>query len=188
MDELKITKSKAKLVPLGFVAVLFLVLGVSMLTTPEQFAGSLWNSLNLIRVLGGLSLVSFWVTMFLLVRRLTDQTPGLVLDKQGFTAHKALVRNVDKFAGETIPWQDIGNIRDVTLAKERFVRIDFIKDHAHTSSLASFLEADSKTGYLPEQASRPPFLLSAKELNMNFDELLAKFNQYHQAHLEQSKQ
>ena len=177
MDELVILKSKSKLGPLALLAGLFLILGVTMLSTPEQFVGQLWNSLNLIRVLGGLCMVFFWITVFIGVRALTDHTPELTLDSQGFTSRTGFVRNIDKFAGEKILWADLTKLQEFHTEKQKLLEVEFIDQHARTR----VSESDGHASDLPEIFSGPPFLLSAKDLSIEFDELIRQFNKYHQA-------
>lgn len=160
MDELLILKNKSKLVPLGLLAVLFLLLGVTMLNTPESYVGRLWNSLNLIRSLGGISLVFFWVTMFIGVRALTNQTPELTLDRHGFTSRKGLINKQSVSQGEKFLWKNIKNIRQNTVNKQQVIEIEFNDEDGFSGSSVQISSAD---------------------LELDFDELLEQFKNYHQA-------
>ncbi len=183
MDELVIDKSKSKLGPLALLAGLFLILGVTMLSTPEHCVNQLWNSLNLIRTLGGLCMVFFWITLFIGVRILTDHTPGLIIDQQGFTSHRGFVRSSDKFSRERIPWRNIAEIKEFKSGKERLVEIEF-RDQGNYWDLT---KSGEDPGDLEESFSGPPFLLSTKDLSIEFDDLLTQLNHYHQAARTQSK-
>ena len=119
MDELAIHKDKSKLLPLGLLAALFMLLGVTMLGNPQIYVGPLWNSLNLIRVLGGLCMVFFWITVFFGVRALTDHTPELVLDQHGFTPRKGAMNKSEKSSRAKILWTDISIIRESNVNKQR---------------------------------------------------------------------
>ncbi len=160
MDELVILKSKSKLGPLALLAGLFLILGVTMLSTPEQFVNQLWNSLNLIRVLGGLCMVFFWITVFIGVRALTDHTPQLTLDPQGFTLRTRFVNKSEKSSGAKILWKDISIIRENNVNDQRIIEIELNDEEGFSGSLLH---------------------ISPNNLTMDPDDLLTQFIKYHQA-------
>ena len=124
MDELAIHKDKSKLLPLGLLAAFFMLLGVTMLGNPQIYVGPLWNSLNLIRVLGGLCMVFFWITVFIGVRALTDHTPELILDQQGFTPRKGFLNKSNKSSRAKILWKNISTIRENKANKQRVIEIE----------------------------------------------------------------
>ena len=122
--------------------------------------GPLWNSLNLIRMLGGLSMVFFWVTMFIGVRALTNRTPELTLDRHGFTPRKALINKKSRSLGEKFLWKNIKNIRQNTVNKQQVIDIEFNDEDGFSGSSVQ---------------------ISSSDLEVDFDELLKQFKKFHQA-------
>ncbi|MCP4937445.1 MAG: hypothetical protein GY927_25345 [bacterium] len=160
MDELAIYKDKSKLPPLGLLAALFMLLGVTMLGNPQTYVDPLWNSLNLIRMLGVLCMVFFWIPVFFGVRALTDHTPELTLDSQGLTPSKGFIIRNDKSSRTKILWQNISIIRENTVNKQRVIEIELNDEKGFSGSLLQ---------------------ISPNNLTMDPDDLLTQFNNYHQA-------
>ncbi len=161
MDELAIFKDKSKLTRLGVLAALFMLLGVTMLSNPQAYTTPLWNSLNLIRMLGGLCMVFFWITVFIGVRALTDHTPQLTLDQQGFTPRKGFMNKGDKPSSGKILWKNIRNIRENTINKQRVIEIELNDEDGFSGALLYLL---------------------AHNLTIDHDSLIKHFNNYHQAY------
>jgi hypothetical protein len=95
---------------------MFILFGIAFVISPETFSSVIVRSSTIIFLAGCIAIVFFGFVGFLLLKKLIDNTPGLIISENGITDNSSGVP-----AG-FIPWSDI-----VALAIERIIFLLFYR-------------------------------------------------------------
>ncbi len=119
-EEIKIPLSKNKIMLLFLGALIFVFLGVWLAIDPENFKVSIfrYRSLELIRIIGIISVAFFGVCSFFIFKKVFDEKYGLIIDKNGITD------NSNATSIGLVKWTDIIGIRVLEVVNQKFILID----------------------------------------------------------------
>lgn len=170
MNRIEITLSKTKVL-LGIAAsILFVALGVFLLTkrATEQ---PVLNPL-LMLITGILCILFFGTTAILGVRKLMERRIALIIDDTG------IFENSHSNSAGWIPWTEITGIRIGQVASTRFILIDVVNPEPYLNKVSGFkrkmLEANINL-------YNTPIAITSTTLNANFDELVQQLNERFEA-------
>jgi hypothetical protein len=169
MDELLIPRNgMADKTPLYLGAALFIG-GLLLMQYPEWLATERGDQ-NVVRIIGGLCFLLFWGVMILLVRRLMDETPMLILDEEGYTDRTG------SFPLEKFLWKDISEISGEKSNGKDIIYVDFVDNDAFNSRI----QLEHKIGKdFQEIFYEAPVRIDPAKLKMDYEELLQHFKTYH---------
>ena len=101
---IEIALSKKKIFFMLIGALAFVAIGLWFVISPPTISNSYWGNPTKIAIAGYASIVFFGLCAFVLIKKLPDNKPGLIIDQTGLTDNSSGVS-----AGQIL-WSDIENI------------------------------------------------------------------------------
>jgi hypothetical protein len=171
MAQIKIPLSKSKIF-LGIGgSVLFIVLGIFLITVVAN-QQTRFNPL-LIKGIGISSVLFFGMTTLYGIRKLFDKAIGLIIDENGITDNSSGV------SAGLIKWNEITSIRTAQIMSTKFLLIDTFNPEKYVGRGNKFKEKLMRTNM---KMYGTPISISSNTLKMNFDKLehlvQTAFNKY----------
>lgn len=117
MNKIEIPLSKTKIILVLLVAVVFVVLGSLFAINPEKFISPIMRSPEFIRISGIASVLFCGVAGIYGIRKLFDNTVGLIIDEKGITD------NTHGSSVGLINWADITEIKTEQVMSTKFLLI-----------------------------------------------------------------
>lgn len=165
-DEMSIELSKSKLLLLILGSIIFIALGVWLITL-NQAAFESRIPLIIIQSFGLIDIIFFGLCGIVGVKKLFDREPGVQFTKLG------VVDNSSGVAVGLIPWTDIVGTDIYTLNRQRMLVI-LLKNPE------KYIEIGGPMKRWANQANfnmcGSPIMISSNALKINFDELVAVFD------------
>jgi hypothetical protein len=154
--------SKVKLALLLLLALGFVALGIWFVLSPSTF-GHFEPRKTLVFITGIASIVFFGACAFVILRKLPDSKPGLVLNEDGYADSSSGV------AGGLVKWKDITGIRLLTISNQHLLMIHVRNPEEYIERVqGKFKKRMMKLNY---KMYGSPLSLSASGLKCSFDEL-----------------
>lgn len=160
---IEIPLSKQKLMLLLISAIAFVGIGIWFVAKPESFKNGLLGNPTIVLSIGILSIVVFGLAAFVMAKKLTDNAPGLIIDKTGITDNSTGVP-----AGH-IPWSDIKEIKTNKVFNQKFLVIMVTKPEEYINRQAS--GAAKKGVEANHKITGSPVNIPSSTLKYDFDEL-----------------
>ena len=109
------------------------------------------------------SIVFFGLGIFVGIKKLFDDKPGLIINAQG------ILDNVSRFSLQPVPWQDIQGFGVAEIHKQKMLVIFLENPQPYLDSATSM----QKLGFSGNaKLVGSPWVITAATLKTNFDELL----------------
>jgi hypothetical protein len=159
--EIKLDKSKLVLMILG--SVVFVGLGVWLLFDPLSTRIALFNNPTFVKIAGASSILFFGLCLISMAVKLGDKKPGLIISDTG------IMDNSGGISAGNIPWDDILEIRAITVFNARLLMIIVTNPEYYISRETNMLKRKTKQINYKNYGS--PISISANTLDCNFDEL-----------------
>lgn len=160
---IEIPLSKQKLVLLLISAIAFVSIGIWFVAKPESFKNGLLGNPTIVLSIGILSIAVFGLVAFVMVKKLKDNAPGLIIDKTGITDNSTGVP-----AGH-IPWSDIKEIKTNKVLAQKFLVIIVNKPEKYINRQTN--GAAKKGVEANHKITGSPVNIPSSTLKCNFDEL-----------------
>ncbi len=158
--EIQTSKVKTSLLLIG--SIVFVVFGLLFLLAPESYISPVFENLTIIRVVGIASLLFFGAAALLSFKKLFDNTPGLIIDKNGITDH------TNAASVGLINWADITEIKTRQIMSNKSILIFTANPDEYVNRAYGFkkmlLKGNMKT-------NGTPLALNSSTLKLNFDKL-----------------
>jgi len=175
-DTIEIPFSKGKLVKMLIICVVFLALGLWLVTADLEDDGSLFYN-PVTRAVGGYGSILLGLGgVFVFVRKLLDKGPGVVLSPAG------LYDNSSAFTSRLIPWSEVREVYEKTVqasvaSKQHFVALRLADPDAFIALEASAWKRKLMKVNLNSYGS--PVHISVNGLAIKHDELLRMVREFH---------
>ena len=171
-QEKVIELSKVKLALLTFGAITFVLLGAWFLSMEvhEIESQRKFNSPVLVYGIGVVSIVFFGMSAFIGLKKLFDDSPGLVVNTEG------ILDNSSGISAGIIPWKEIVGIGEYTVQKQKFISI-LVKDPEKYVNNGNLLKRIANRANL--KMCGTPVNISANSLKIDYDELLEVITKFH---------
>ncbi len=124
MEQIEIQLSKSKLTLMAIGSLAFIVVGICFVINPTKFISPFHRSPTLIFSAGLAGIIFFGFVGFYLFKKLFDKRPGLIISKSG------IVDNSSGLSAGFIPWSDIKEIKETTVANQKFISV-IVKNPQH---------------------------------------------------------
>lgn len=111
----EIPLSKTKITGIFIGTIIFIILGLLFIGSPEAFVSPIMKSPEVIRITGIASVVFFGFCFIFVARKLFDNKPGLIIDQNGITD------NTNATSMGLIEWEDITGIEKKQVMSNRFL-------------------------------------------------------------------
>ena len=170
MQRVVIPLSKSKMVFLLLIACAFVALGWWMFAqdAAEIEAQRRFNSPLFVHGVGLFNMVCFGLVGALMLRKLFDPSPGLVVDDRGLTD------NTSAFSAGFVPWSDITGfeVRQIQRQRVLYVRLKDPEKY-----IARFSPIRRKLFRASERLGASPVTLTSSSMAIGFDEMVKLVNQ-----------
>ncbi|MGZ3882819.1 MAG: STM3941 family protein [Bacteroidia bacterium] len=158
-----LSKKKILLMLTGSLA--FVAIGVWFIVKPPVVHHAVFGNPTLIFSAGIASVLFFGLCAVMLLRKLPDTTPGLVIDEAGLNDNSSGV------AAGQIPWSDIDSFSVVEIQKQKIILV-------HVKHPQTYIERQSgsfkrKAMALNNKLYGTPVSITSNGLNIGFEELRA---------------
>lgn len=162
MNRIEIPISKTKIFILLVGAIMFVLLGILFIITPDTFISTIFQNPQTIRVAGVAGVLFFGTALMYGLRKLFDKKSGLIIDESGITD------NTNASSVGLINWSDITDIKTEKVMSTKFLLI-------YTSNPDKYLES---VGGLKRKLMEgnmkmygTPLSITSNTLKYNFDKL-----------------
>jgi hypothetical protein len=162
-ETLVIPLSKAKLMLLFAGSMLFVILGLWFVKSPQSFISPLHRSITLIIVAGYASTIFFGICSVFIFRKLLDSKAGIVINTKG------ILDNSSGVSAGFISWADISNISTIEISGQKLILIEVINPDYYINRHNGFIA--KKAASINHKMYGSPISLNAKSLNYSFNEL-----------------
>ena len=171
--ETVIALSKTKLVLLLVGALGFVAVGIWLLTLDAEFIASQrkFNNPSLVYGLGIVGIAFFGACGYIGIKKLFQQTPGLVLNAEG------IFDNSSGVSAGLVPWSDISGIYEYAIGQQKFIAILVVDPDKYINRGNALRRMTNKANM---KMSGTPINISANSLKLTYPELLAAITEYFQ--------
>jgi len=158
--EIPISKTKISLILVG--ALIFVILGVLFILTPDKFTTTFFRSPQTIMVVGTTAVLFFGAAGIYGLRKLFDKSIGLTIDENGITD------NSNASSVGLIEWNDIVEIKTEQVMSTRFLLI-LISDPDKYLERVNGFKRKLMQGNMKMYGT--PLSITSNALRYNFDDL-----------------
>lgn len=170
-EEKIIALSKTKLLLLVFGSLVFIIIGLWMvsLETAHIESQRRFNSFLFVHGIGYISLVFFGLCGIIGLKKLFDKKPGLILSNTGITD------NSSGFSAGFVAWNEITGFDVYQTHNQKMLVVLLNNPEKHIEMGSAFRRTLIKASY---KMSGSPVVITSSSLKINFDELLKTCNEY----------
>ncbi len=158
-----IALSKTKLIKNTIVSLVFLVAGVLFVARPFWFIKS--NDTLIITIVGYIAIVFAGLLLIFYVKKLTDKTPGLVIDDEG------ILDNSSAIAAGKIRWSDIKRINAEMVSGQQFIMVEVKNPQGYIQAQKNPLKKNLMS--LNYKLYKTPLYITSVGLNTTFENLFS---------------
>lgn len=158
---IEIPLSKKKMLATFFGATLFVILGAWFLINPPQISNRVFGNPTLIFATGLTSVIFFGAIAIIIIRKMMDKRPGLIINKEG------IIDNSSGVSAGLIPWNDIENITVTKVMSQRFLMIHVRNPQDYLSKVTNPIKRNTMA--LNYKSYGSPISISANALEIDFD-------------------
>lgn len=163
-ERIEIPLSKAKLVMMLSAALAFVAMGCWFVIDPPAIRNAFWGNPTRLAMLGYASIFFFGLCAGVLIRKLPDKKPGLIIDDTG------LIDNSGGLSAGRILWADIINISVLEIQRQKLLMLEVRNPEEYISRQRSLFKR--KGMELNHKMYGTPLSITANGLKVPFAELL----------------
>lgn len=149
-------------------ALVFVAIGLWFVISPPTISNSYWGNPTKIAIAGYASIVFFGICAFVLIKKLPDNKPGLVIDETGLTDNSSGVS-----AGQIL-WSDIEDISVIEIHRQKLIMLQVKKPQDYIDKQANGFKR--KMMQMNYKMYGTPLSITSNSLKIKFDELLNILN------------
>ena len=162
---IEIALSKKKIFFMLIGALAFVAIGLWFVISPPTISNSYWGNPTKIAIAGYASIVFFGLCAFVLIKKLPDNKPGLIIDQTGLTDNSSGVS-----AGQIL-WTDIENISVIEIHSQKLIMLQVKNPQDYIDKQTSSFKR--KMMQLNYKMYGTPLSITSNGLKISFDELLS---------------
>lgn len=162
-ETIEIPLNKQRLIILLVSAVAFCGIGIWFTAKPDSFKNGLLGNPTIVSAIGMLSIVVFGLSAIVVVKKITDNKPGLIIDKSGITDNSTGV------AAGLIPWKEIKEIKTTKIINQKFITIVLNTPQAATKPVKT--DGNKKGSAKSNDNTVTPINIAITTLKYDFNEL-----------------
>ena len=170
LEQTAIALSKTKVILLIFGAIVFVTLGILMLTVDtSQLSNRVTTSPAYIYTIGGSAIIFFGWAGIVGLRKFIDKTPGILLNHEGISINSSGV------AIRFVPWDDVERIGVSKVRGQKFVSV-FVRNLDKYINYGNFLNRLINKANVKMVGT--PINISTNSLKISHDKLLQLIQEY----------
>ena len=170
MEEVKISLSKTKIILMFVGCLLFVAAGIWFLVDTGTFKGSMRYNPFLIQLFGILAIVFFGVIGFFLLKKIWDDKPALILNKEG------LHDNSSGVSVGFIKWEDVEHFQTLDISGQKLILVKVSNPLFYIDQVKGPFK--KRMVKMNHKFYGSPVHLSANAMKMNYAELLELLENY----------
>lgn len=162
-DPVEIPLSQRKIILLLAGALLFVILGGWFMLEPARFTDAFSLGKAAVLTIGLMSMLFFGCCAWLLVQKLPDRKPGLIVNRSGLT---------DYSSGKTpvhIPWADVEDLWVLRIQNKKLIMVQVRNPEHYIAQQRHVLKR--KMMQLNHRMYGTPLSITANALKISFDKL-----------------
>ncbi len=160
--EIALSKKKIFLMLLGALA--FVTIGLWFVISPPTISNSYWGNPTKIAITGYASILFFGLCAFVLIKKLPDKKPGLIIDQEGLTDNSSAVS-----AGQIL-WSDIEDISVTEIHRQKLIMLQVSNPEDYIDKQTNGFKR--KMMQMNYKMYGTPLSITSNGLKVSFDELL----------------
>ena len=165
IDQIEIPFSKTKMVLTLLGSLVFIGLGLWFVIDPPASNHRVFGNPTRVFTVGLVSMLFFGLVCVVVIRKLVDNRPGLIIHRQG------IVDNTSGVSAGLIPWGDIEDIEISQVMNQKFIMIIVNNPEFYLNKVNNPLKKNAiKMNYLSYGS---PISISSNSLQTNFNDLLS---------------
>lgn len=168
--QIEIPLSKKKLILMLIGSICFVAAGIWFVFNPPTMSNPIFGNPTIIFVTGIASILFFGLCAVLMVRKLQDNNPGLIID------HKGLTDNSSGVSAGQILWSDIENISVMEIHREKTIMLKVKNPQYYIDKQESGFKR--KMMQINFKMFGTPLSITSNTLQIEFDDLLNILNKY----------
>ena len=146
-------------------SLLFVVLGILFVTNPEKYTSSIMRSPTIIFIAGLASILFFGLCFFFIIKKLGDNSPGLIISNEG------ILDNSSGVSAGQIKWTEIEDISVIEIQRQKLIKLHVKNPQEYIERQTSgFKRKMMKVSY---KMYGTPLTITAHGLKISFNELLS---------------
>lgn len=162
MNEIKIGLSKKKNFLAFLGSIVFILLGIQFILSPEQYVSFIHRNVELIKIIGFASVSFFGICLVYILFKILDKKPGLIINENG------IIDNSNASSVGLISWSKIIGIRTQQVMSTKFLLIDVSNPIEFIEKSPSLKASLMKANF---RMYGTPLSITSNSLNYNFDDL-----------------
>jgi hypothetical protein len=161
--EIPLSKKKLTLMIIG--SFIFIVLGILFVASPEKYTSSIMRSPTIIFIAGLASILFFGLCFFFILKKLVDNSPGLVISDEG------ILDNSSGVSAGQIKWTEIKDISVIEIHRQKLILLQVKNPHDFIDKqISGFKRKLMKMNY---KMYGTPLSITSNGLKISFNELLS---------------
>ena len=171
IDRYEISLSTGKTFAMMAIALLFVAGGLWMasLDPAEILTKRKFNNPTFVHGVGWAAAIMGALVGLLVLRKLFDKKPGLVLDEEG------IFDNSSAASAGFIPWKDIAGFDVLTIQKQRMMVVRLVDPEKYIARGGTLRQMFNR---INSKMSGSPISITSSTLRIGFDDMLALCNNY----------
>ena len=161
--EIPLSKKKLTLMVIG--SLIFVVLGILFVTSPEKYTSSIMRSPTIIFISGLASILFFGLCFFFILKKLGDKSPGLIISDEG------IMDNSSGVSVGQIKWTEIEDISVIKVYRQKLIMLQIKNPQDYIDKQTSSFKRKMMT--INYKMYGTPVSLTANGLKISFNELLS---------------
>lgn len=160
--EIPVSKKKIFVMLLGTLA--FVAIGLWFVISPPIISNIFWGNPTKILIAGYAAIIFFGLCAFVLIKKLPDNEPGLIINETGITDNSSGI-----LAGEIL-WSDIEKISVIEIHTHKIIMLQVTNPQEYIDKqTSSFKRIMMQLNY---KMYGTPLSITSNGLTISFDELL----------------
>jgi hypothetical protein len=164
-DPIEIPLSKKKLTLMVIGSVMFVVLGILFVIDPDKYVSPIMRNPTIIFIAGLASILFFGLCFFFIVKKLGDNSVGLVISDEG------ILDNSSGVSAGQILWADIEKISVIKIHRQKLIMLQVTNPQDYINKQTSGFKR--KMMQLNYKMYGTPLSITSNGLKISFDELLS---------------
>lgn len=172
-DEKIIPLNKEKLALIVFIGCIFIGLGAWLVSQDEAeiLSRRRFNNSTIVHILGFLTIAFFGFGTGYGIKKLFDKRPGLIFNSAG------IIDNSSAVSAGLIPWAEVTGANVFEIHNQKMLIIMVRNPQKYVDRGGFFKQMLNKGNY---KMCGSPIFISSNALEIDFNELLSIFKQFHQ--------
>ena len=162
-NQIEIPLSKQKMYLMLFGSIIFVVIGTWLVVNPPKSNHPIFGNPMVILISGISAIIFFGYTAFILLKKLPDNKPGLIINSEG------IIDNSSGVSAGIVLWTDIIEISTANVMNQKFLMV-IVKNPAEYINRQNGI-VKRKAMEINYKTYGSPISISANTLDTNFEEL-----------------